>query len=338
MNELYLALGEDKTEFSALVQPLPQATPSSPEVQFMQQWQTFTPDQQGMMRKMMGLDKQPVASPSSAGSFFRGETIMVQEKPHLPTFSGGVKDTSYGRWKHEVACLETKHSEVIVLDAVRKSLKTPAADSLRQLGTSPTLKQIAKKMDSLYGSVLSGPAIMEKFYKESRADSSCAQWSIALEDWVYQAAEKNAIPRSTVPATLKHKFWSGLTDDKIKNALRHRYEDLDFEDLVAEARVIEDESTASRKSKVKSQQVTQAEDKLDLLIKKIDTMDAELKGLKEQQQHRHAEKRNGQVVCKKCNMDGHFSWGCKLGEDVECKRCRVKGHLAKACRNKKTLN
>ena len=100
-----------------------------------------------------------------------------------------------------------KYSTTTVMEAVRKSLKSPAADVLTKLGIHPTVAQVIKKLESIYGSVLSGPAILEKFYKEEQGDISCAKWSTTLEDWIYQAAAKKAVPAASISSTLKHKFW-----------------------------------------------------------------------------------------------------------------------------------
>ncbi len=90
------------------------------------------------------------------------------------------------------------------------------------------------------------------------------------------------MPISTVAETLKHKFWSGLEDKNIKNALRHRYKELEFDDLVIEARTIEDEADDNKKCRAKSHQISATEEKLDRLIMKIDKMESELQALKTQ--------------------------------------------------------
>lgn len=248
------------------------------------------------------------------------------------------------RWKYEVNCIdeEPKYSASTVKEAVRKSLKSPAADVLCKLGINPSVDQVVNKLQSLYGSVLSGPAILERFYKEQQGDVSCAKWSITLENWIYQAAEKKAIPVSSISLTLKHKFWSGLEDKNIKNALRNRYEDVEFEQLVAESRAIEEENAAPQKSKVKSQQITESENsKLDAILKKMERMEADIKHLKEERKEKQAAppvSRKEPVRCTKCHLEGHLFYGCKKGEDVICHRCNSKGHLAHACRNRKVLN
>ena len=330
------ALSEDKKEYLALVTPMPAgAEASKPEEDtFMQQWIKFTPEQQDMMRKMIGIEvdsPKTTSTPSTGGRFVGGgdQTVVLQEKPHISNFSGSAKDASYGRWKWEVTSLQAEggYTQSTILEAVRKSLKSPAADVLKQLGSNPPLDKVLKKMTSLYGSILSGPAIMERFYKETQGDTSVAQWSITLEDWLYQATEKDAIPVPTIPDTLKHKFWSGLEEEEIKNGLRHRYQTLDFEDLVAEARSIEEE-VRPRKSIKSSQVVDSTQDKLDLLIKKMDSMEADVKKLKAQVDV--APTLKPPVICKKCKLEGQLAFGCKDGEDFTCNKCNAKGHTSQS--------
>ena len=327
----------DSSEFKALVG---EEESEEGQVSFMQQWQKFSKKQQAMLRKMMGVET-PHTPASAAGSAFFGDSpVVVQEKPSMPSFSGSGKDCSFGRWKHEAECLEAdvKYSTSTVLEAVRKSLKTPAADVLPHLGVNATLQQLLDKIGSIYGSVLSGEALLEKFYCAKQAeDESCAKWSLTLEDSIYQAAQKGAIAKASVPGSLKQKFWSGLRDQNIKNALRHRYQELEFEKVLAEARVIEEENSPKQQEKAKSHQQTGAEDsKLDLLLKKMEKMETEIKEIKEGKKTSSGMKKK--IVCEKCGIDGHLSWGCRKGEDVSCHRCHQNGHISRSCRNRKALN
>lgn len=334
------AIGADTSEFKALVEEKSGATAQPSGLEFFQRWGGLGPEQQAAVMKLMGIEKPE--TPISPASFFSTNMpVVVQEKPHLPTFSGSGKDCSYGRWKYDVKCLmgNQKYSVDTVLEAVRKSLKSPAADVLPRLGINPTLQQVINKMDSTYGSVLSGQAILQKFYTDEQGDESCVAYSMRLEDWIFQAAEKKALSEEAVTTTLTQKFWSGIKDENIKNALRHRYATLDFEQVLSEARAIEEESSSVKKNKARSQQVTGSEDsKLDILIKKMERMESELQELKGKKKEHPPETTKEPVVCTKCNLKGHLYFGCKQGQDIECRRCKLKGHIARSCRSKGPLN
>ena len=109
----------------------------------------------------------------------------------MPSFSGNERDCSFDHWKYEVNCIdeEQRYNDSTVKEAVRRSLKSLAADVMSKLGTNPSVDQVVNKLQSLYESILSGPTILERFYKEQQGDTSCAKWSITLENWIYQAAE-----------------------------------------------------------------------------------------------------------------------------------------------------
>ena len=348
------AVGKQDEEFKSLVEE-----GGVTELMFAQQWQMFSPSQQQMFLKMFGVsepgvtgataaykstasgDKPLLTSDSAARDSVSEDErhVVMHKEPQLPPFSGSGKDCSFGRWKHEVMCLkeDVRYSDSVVMEAVRKSLKSPAANVLPRLGYSPTVDQIVAKVESTYGSVLSGEVLLERFYSErQKEDESCAKWFDRIEDLVYQALQKKALTEEVVQSSLRQKFWSGLFSESIKDALRHRYEQCTCEELLVEARCIEEEKSSGKSDKerikAKSHQVI-SDDKMDLLLKRLDKMDADIQELKRAQGRPAEQKPKPPVVCTKCSKEGHLSWGCKEG--VQCHKCDLVGHLAKACRNKK---
>ena len=98
--------------------------------------------------------------------------VIEQEPPKLSVFSGlPGKDASFGRWKYEVACLQPDRSlsENNVLSAIRGSLRSPAADVITHLDQNATLQTLLGKLESVYGTVLSGQALLQKFSVRPRA-------------------------------------------------------------------------------------------------------------------------------------------------------------------------
>ena len=295
------------------------------------------------------LKAAPSTNLYASGSFDTPYQHVVHEEPKISAFSGTPgRDASFGRWRYEVRCLtmDKRHPEHAVLTAARRSLKSPAADVLIRLGTSASLDCIVEKLQSLYGSVLSGDALLEKFYSASQKGNppdkeTCAQWSNRLEDLIYQATEKGAIATESVPGSLKRRFWSGLFNPLIKSDLRHRLEDHTFEEIVLEARTLEEEYSESS-PKPKSSQVTGSsnvyDNKLDQILKRMDQLDKEIKELKQQNANSKPPSQQTEKVpvkCRKCHLEGHLDWGCRSGSDIACNRCSERGHISKACRNKK---
>ena len=274
--------------------------------------------------------------------------IVLHEEPKLPYFSGSGKECTFGRWKYEVNCLQEDGNYLAsaVTTAVRKSLRSPAADILCRLGIGATSSEIVHKLESIYGSVQSAETLLERFYSEPQLpkNETCAQWSCRLEDLIYQAAGKGAIERSAVPKHLKTRFWSGLRDKRIKDALRSRVDSLTFEELLSEARILEEEYSPEVKSDAVLHQVTEPDSMMKQLFQKIAKMETQLEQLQKQQQKQtkpknqpsHSgskESKDGIVKCEKCDQQGHLTFGCRQGANVTCYKCHAAGHIAKAFRN-----
>ena len=289
-------------------------------------------------------------SPSSGVYHHVDGPVLLHEEPKLPIFSGSGKECTFGRWKYEVNCLleDENLSDSVVTAAARKSLRSPAADVLCRLGTNASATAIAHKLESIYGSVQSGETLLERFYSEPQnAKENCAKWSCRLEDLIYQAAGKGAIDRSAVPNQLKKRFWSGLKDKRIKDALRSQVDSLTFEELLSEARVLEEEYSPEDKKDVVLHQVTESDPKMDLLLQKIAKMESQIEQLHKQQsklqkgtnqssQSGSKDSKAKIVKCDKCDQTGHLAFGCRKGTDVKCYKCDLKGHIAPACRNRRS--
>ncbi len=67
------------------------------------------------------------------------------------------------------------------------------------------------------------------------------------------------------------------------------------------------------------------------MLKKLSSLEADVEKLK----NKPTVTAKTPVVCRVCNKEGHLSFGCRDGQDVECSRCHAKGHLANSCRSKK---
>ena len=110
---------------------------------------------------------------------------------------------------------------------------------------------------------------------------------------MYEAIEQGVIGPEAAHKSLGSRFWSGLRDDKVKNALRHREDTLSFEELVMEARRVEEEycqtsEELNLRQPVKVQQVSaskeaSSDDKLDIIIKRLAQVETQISEMKARQ-------------------------------------------------------
>ena len=300
------------------------------------------------------LQSQPHLSGPAGSATVTPEALLLME-PQLPYFSGAGKDGTFGRWKYEVQCLieDGTYSPPTVISAVRRSLRSPAADVLSWLGVKATTGDILSKLTSIYGSVQSGDTLLEQFYsKPQLKGESCAQWGCRLEDLIYQAAGKEAVARSAVPQHLKRRFWSGLKDRHIKDMLRHCVDAMTFEELLNEARTLEEEykpDYVNGKSEALLHQVAESDTMLDRLCKQIEKLESQLKQLQQQMKPKVKKQTSKSGAHDKpkdtkggrCEQEGHVTFGSRkdTAAGVTCNRCKQVGDISKSCKNHcSTLN
>jgi hypothetical protein len=300
-------------------------------------------------------DTTPVVSTRVVTTLPSLPVAAWQETPRLCSFSGlPGKESDYSRWRYEVLCLvREKQSEGTILTAIRRSLKAPASDVMRRLGEVATLDQVLQKLQALYGKVLEGDALLQKFYGEQQRDNEgVVEWSCRLDEYLFEAIEQGAAPMS-MRAKLAHRFWDGLLDDRLRSALRHR--NLPFDDLVIEARRIEEEYQASpntsRTAGVRSQPVTlpppqSTNEKLDLLLDRLKTLETQVQDMSAAKTASKTwdkpttTSRPGltspavrPLTCMKCQKQGHLTFGCRADTNMVCYKCQTVGHISASCLN-----
>ena len=268
--------------------------------------------------------------------------IVYRDDPKLPSFSGEKgKDATFGRWFYEVQCIrQGPYPLHTVKDAIRKSLKSPAAEVVMRIGTAATVDQMIDKLRGLYGTVLPGAVLLQRFYQGVQENSeTCAAWACRLEELLFQALEQGEVQTERMDKMLRSRFWNGLKDDRVKNATRHQEPILTFGELLVEARKVEEEykEEPQKETRARSHQATSTiDEKLDKILKRLDSLEGEVsklksKGTSESSQQNTPAKRPRN--CYKCKKEGHLAYGCREDQDVECYKCKGKGHIAAACLN-----
>ena len=182
----------------------------------------------------------PVNSDTNALSF-------IGHPPRISTFSGSNTkiDVSFEAWKFEVKCLMNDNTinQDLLLHGVRKSLRGEPSKLCMHLGETASVETILRKLESVYGIVESGTTLLQQFYNAKQEnDESVALFGCRLEEIVNKATNRGAVAQDQANEMLKSKLWTGLKDERVKNAARYKYERIsDFDTLRAELRAIEQE-------------------------------------------------------------------------------------------------
>ena len=253
--------------------------------------------------------------------------------PRIATFSGeeGSKgDASFNRWKYEVKSLMQEGcSTSLVLQSIRRSLKGTAADVLTWMPPDASPQAILQKLEGLYGDVLSGERLMQKFYSESqKQDEAVSSWGFRLEHMLTGAIEKGIIPLSAKNDMLKAQFWANLHDERVKNASRYKYDQIaDFGEFCVAVRVIEQELLLDAKRRksvapkaqshmMSNQTEAPTSTETQIILKKLEALTKKVNQL---EQSRRASPRkansmrqnpNRMVICYRCGSEGHYANRC----------------------------
>ena len=100
----------------------------------------------------------------------------------------------------------------------------------------------------MYGSVTSHDTLMTKLFSESQKNTeTCAQWASRLEEVGYAIAKRDIVMGGCIDQLLASRFWAGLNDPDIKKALWNTREKRSLDELVADARSLEEEFAANKR-------------------------------------------------------------------------------------------
>jgi hypothetical protein len=262
----------------------------------------------------------------------------IHQYPKIAFFSGDEGkngEVKYSQWRSEVVCLQNEgYNAPIIMQGIRRSLRGMAAEVLQNLGSPVSLDCVLEKFDTVFGTVVSTEYLMEDFYScEQRLDEKVVAWGCRLETTLCKLRDRGLNVDSN--AMLRSRFWHGLTDTKIKDALRHLFDGgANYQDLLTAGRSREHETIrescsnlpesnvlVSKKSTVAKvnvqhsinvQQASVLEQKLEQITKQLAHMQKEMTNLK-QSHHKQNEPRQivpDLVECFYCHDLGHFLRDC----------------------------
>lgn len=115
----------------------------------------------------------------------------------------------------------------LLLQNVRNSLKGEANRVAMHLGEEATLEDIMLKLEKVYGTVDSGTTLLQQFYNCRQEETeSIGAYGCRLEDVLNRAIVRGAVARKQSDEMLRSKLWSGLNDERVRNATRYKLEQI----------------------------------------------------------------------------------------------------------------
>lgn len=187
-------------------------------------------------------------------------------KPYVGPFSGTQPspkhENTFEVWKLEVQSLIAMkvYSDISIVQAIWKSLRGQARNVLFNIGPSAKADDIVKRLESVYGNVASGEAVLQEFYTVHQEENeSVTDWGLRLEQILQRAKEKGHVNEERKDQMLRDKFWRSLYDQNLKNATKIYHQSLtNFEKLQQKVRAEEYEM---KESVAKKQQTTSQKDR-----------------------------------------------------------------------------
>ncbi len=208
----------------------------------------------------------------------------------LSAFSGEQSkgEASFEQWCSEVAGLMNDPSITpsMLMQGIRRSLRGRAADVVRHLGVGTDPDTAVQKLDRIFGSVLPAEALLENFYTARQGShETVAMWAMRLEDIVCQLKSRQSpsLSLDVSKEMLRTKFWSGLHNPSVKNALRYRMDaHEDYEEILEAARVAESEGPTPHSAQPKVTHLSAGghmEQRIDALTEQLGQVKETLKQL-----------------------------------------------------------
>ena len=173
---------------------------------------------------------------------------LYLKPPSIGKFSGAdpvpKSESCFEDWKLEVeSIIEMKvYHDISIAQAIRKSLTGQARSVLQAMGPKAKPEQMISHLESIFGNVASGEAVLQEFYTaEQGQDESTVDWGLRLENVQQRAIEKNHVTGEK-HEILKSKFWRSLYNQDLKNAIKMYKESIhDFEGFRKKVREDENE-------------------------------------------------------------------------------------------------
>jgi hypothetical protein len=262
----------------------------------------------------IGSPSQPACSAQSTQSF--PVNTSLYQAPKVSFFSGESHkgDVSFEIWKAEVISLRSAgYSSASIMYAIRRSLKGRAADLVLSMGIHATLDMVLDKFQRIFGTVSTPELLLEQYYSSRQLpNETVAEWACRLEEILHKLEERGCPVVGQSISMLRSKFWSGLRDINVKNALRHMYDShVPYDDLLVAARRAEQEARSMTAFSSQINAETTSRQKLLDEISKLNTR------IDQMSQNRKSSTLRGK--CFNCQLVGHKKIDCRSSKSLQTK-------------------
>ena len=124
------------------------------------------------------------------------------------------------------------HSDDVIIQAIRKSLKGEAALVTMKLGHQPSISDILNKLRSAFGTLRRRSHLLSECYSSRQLeDEDVATWSCRLERLLFQLSQQRYISPEEQDEMLRTRLWDGL-NLSLKTVAGYKYDAIsNFDDL-----------------------------------------------------------------------------------------------------------
>ena len=260
--------------------------------------------------------------------------------PRLPLFSGETSGKSgsvtYRQWKYHVNSLidNPAYPDHVVIHAIHQSVRELAAEYLMNFDTQLSPSDLLRNFDSVFGNVLDEDQMSKQLFTSTQMQNeTIVAWSCRVQKLVNDLFMQNQISIESAQQKLRSRFWNGLKEGALKEALRTSFSNgMPFHQLLTQARKLEFEFSSKVKDRsqaVAHQQATKHKEPSDNLVSKVDSIVKKLTGI---------ETRLGKIESQQPHQKAERYKTKKRDETLHCTRCSHKGHTVDKCHAKRDVH